>query len=79
MWTLEAFDQIPYGTIFAAGKTIDSPKGINMFNTKEILYWVAKKAAITIGQYIVRSFTPTTNLLRVPVAKCQKAWIYPQL
>ena len=43
MWTLEAFEQIPYGTIFAAGRTIDSPKGINMFNTEENLYWVAKK------------------------------------
>lgn len=43
MLTLQMLEAMPSGTIFAQGKIVDSPKGINMDNTGQLLSWVAKK------------------------------------
>jgi len=43
MLDLETLKTIPRGTIFARGKIIDSPDGINMTNSGKMLRWLAKK------------------------------------
>ncbi len=41
--TLEVFNKIPDGTVFATGFTIDAPEGCHMTGSGEDLKWLAKK------------------------------------
>lgn len=43
MLTLDLFNQIPDGEIFACGYTIDNENGCNMTGNGQLLRWIAKK------------------------------------
>lgn len=46
MLTLEKLKKMKPGTVFAKGKLIDSPEGINLANTGNIVRWIAKRGHI---------------------------------
>ena len=43
MLTINQFNNIRNGLVFAKGEIVDSPDGINMSNSGEMLKWVAVK------------------------------------
>jgi len=46
MLTLEKLKALPPQTIFAKGEIVDSPEGINMMNSGQMLRWVAVRGGI---------------------------------
>lgn len=43
MLTIEKFNEIPAGEVFARGTVSDNESGINMINSNKLLRWIAKK------------------------------------
>ena len=46
MITIKYLKQLKPHTIFAKGKTIDNPSGINVANTDKVIKWVAVRGGI---------------------------------